>query len=85
MLGTALLVATVVGSASGRNLTRMSRSRCSETPPHGCILVVLITILDRFWVPFNPLSPLFALRRELSPRDTTLYIGAQIPAEFSAL
>ncbi len=51
-----------------------------NTLPTGAILVVLITILGPIsGAHFNPaVSLVFALRRELSAKDTALYIAAQI-------
>jgi glycerol uptake facilitator-like aquaporin len=50
--------------------------------PTGAILVVLITILGPIsGAHFNPaVSLVFALKRELPPRDAALYIAAQIAA-----
>jgi glycerol uptake facilitator-like aquaporin len=82
VLGTALLVATVVGSGiMAETLTKdVALALLGNTLPTGAILVVLITILGPIsGAHFNPaVSLVFALRRELTPRDTTLYIGAQI-------
>ena len=51
-----------------------------NTIPTGAILVVLITILGPIsGAHFNPaVSLVFALKRELSPRDAVFYIAAQI-------
>jgi glycerol uptake facilitator-like aquaporin len=51
-----------------------------DTLPTGAILVVLITILGPIsGAHFNPaVSLVFALKRELPPRDAALYIAAQI-------
>ena len=80
--GTALLVATVVGSGiMAESLTRdMALALLGNTLPTGAILVVLITILGPVsGAHFNPaVSLIFALRRELTPRDALLYIVAQI-------
>jgi len=82
MLGTALLVATVVGSGiMAETLTKdVALALLGNTLPTGAILVVLITILGPIsGAHFNPaVSLVFALKRELSARDATLYIGAQI-------
>ena len=51
-----------------------------NTLPTGAILVVLITILGPIsGAHFNPaVSLVFALRRELTPRDALLYVAAQV-------
>jgi glycerol uptake facilitator-like aquaporin len=81
-LGTALLVATVVGSGiMAETLTKdVALALLGNTLPTGAILVVLITILGPIsGAHFNPaVSLVFALKRELSTRDTLLYVGAQI-------
>jgi glycerol uptake facilitator-like aquaporin len=81
-LGTALLVATVVGSGiMAESLTRdVALALLGNTLPTGAILVVLITILGRIsGAHFNPaVSLIFALRRDLTPRDALLYVAAQI-------
>jgi len=80
--GTALLVATVVGSGiMAESLTRdTALALLGNTLPTGAILVVLITILGPIsGAHFNPaVTLIFALRRELSGRDALLYIAAQI-------
>jgi glycerol uptake facilitator-like aquaporin len=81
-MGTALLVATVVGSGiMAESLTKdVALALLGNTLPTGAILVVLITILGPIsGAHFNPaVSLVFALKRELSRRDAALYIGAQI-------
>ena len=81
-LGTALLVATVVGSGiMAESLTKdVALALLGNTLPTGAILVVLITILGPIsGAHFNPaVSLVFALRRELTPRDALLYVAAQI-------
>ena len=81
-LGTALLVATVVGSGiMAESLTKdVALALLGNTLPTGAILVVLIAILGPIsGAHFNPVvSLVFALRRELTPRDTLLYIVAQV-------
>jgi glycerol uptake facilitator-like aquaporin len=81
-LGTALLVATVVGSGiMAESLTKdVALALLGNTLPTGAILVVLITILGPIsGAHFNPaVSLVFALRRELTARDTALYIGSQV-------
>ena len=81
-LGTALLVATVVGSGiMAESLTRdMALALLGNTLPTGAILVVLITVLGPIsGAHFNPaVTVIFALQRELAPRDALLYIVVQI-------
>src|SRR5712692_11587809 len=81
-LGTALLVATVVGSGiMAESLTRdLALALVGNTLPTGAILVVLIAILGPIsGAHFNPaVSLVFALKRELTPRDALLYITVQI-------
>jgi glycerol uptake facilitator-like aquaporin len=82
MLGTALLVTTVVGSGiMAETLTKdVALALLGNTLPTGAILVVLITVLGPIsGAHFNPaVSLVFALKRELGPRDTALYVAAQI-------
>jgi glycerol uptake facilitator-like aquaporin len=81
-LGTALLVATVVGS--GIMADRLSAdgavSLLGSTLPTGAMLVVLITLLGPIsGAHFNPaVSLVFALRRELAAPDALAYIALQI-------
>ena len=81
-LGTGLLVATVVGSGiMAETLTRdVALALLGNTLPTGAILVVLITILGPIsGAHFNPaVTLIFALKRELTPRDALLYVAAQI-------
>jgi glycerol uptake facilitator-like aquaporin len=81
-LGTAMLVATVVGSGiMAESLTRdMALALLGNTLPTGAILVVLITILGPVsGAHFNPaVSLVFALKREMAPRELLLYVVAQI-------
>ncbi|MES2751548.1 MAG: MIP/aquaporin family protein [Pseudomonadota bacterium] len=81
-LGTALLVATVVGSGiMAESLTRdTALALLGNTIPTGAILVVLITILGPIsGAHFNPaVTLIFALKRELTRRDALLYVAAQI-------
>jgi glycerol uptake facilitator-like aquaporin len=81
-LGTALLVATVVGSGMmAETLTKdTALALLGNTLPTGAILIVLITILGPIsGAHFNPaVSLVFALKRELTARDAALYIGAQV-------
>ena len=81
-LGTALLVATVVGSGiMAESLTKDGAlALLGNTLATGAMLVVLITILGPIsGAHFNPaVSLIFALKRELMPRDALLYIAVQI-------
>jgi glycerol uptake facilitator-like aquaporin len=81
-LGTALLVATVVGSGTmAESLTKdAALALLGNTFPTGAILVVLITILGPIsGAHFNPaVTLIFALKRELTPRDALRYIVVQI-------
>jgi glycerol uptake facilitator-like aquaporin len=81
-LGTAILVATVVGSGiMAESLTRdPALALLGNTLPTGAILVVLITILGPIsGAHFNPaVSMVFALRGEIAHRDAALYAMAQI-------
>jgi glycerol uptake facilitator-like aquaporin len=81
-LGTALLVATVVGSGiMAETLTRDTAvALLGNTLPTGAILVVLITVLGPIsGAHFNPVvSLVFALKRELSAADASLYAVVQI-------
>ena len=81
-LGTALLVATVVGSGvMAESLTKdMGLALLGDTLPTGAILVVLVTILGPIsGAHFNPaVSLVFALKQELPTRDAALYVAAQI-------
>src|SRR6266487_1300504 len=81
-LGTALLVAAVVGSGiMAETLTKdVALALLGNTLPTGAILVVLITILGPVsGAHFNPaVSLVFALKRELRARDALFYIAAQV-------
>jgi len=81
-LGTALLVATVVGSGiMAETLTKdVALALLGNTLPTGAILVVLITILGPIsGAHFNPaVTLIFALKRELSSREALCYVAAQI-------
>jgi glycerol uptake facilitator-like aquaporin len=81
-LGTALLVATVVGSGiMAESLTRdVALALLGNTIPTGAILVVLITILGPIsGAHFNPAVTLvFAFKRELPWREALFYVAAQI-------
>ncbi|TPL77901.1 aquaporin family protein [Mesorhizobium sp. B2-3-13] len=81
-LGTALLVATIVGSGiMAQSLTTDGAlALLCNTLPTGASLVVLITILGPIsGAHFNPaVSLALALSRRLSASDCTLYILAQL-------
>lgn len=81
-LGTALLVATVVGSGiMAESLTKdVALALLGNTVATGAILVVLITMLGPIsGAHFNPAVTLvFLLKRDLPRRDATLYVVAQI-------
>ena len=81
-LGTALLVATVVGSGiMAETLTRdVALALLGNTIATGAMLVVLISILGPIsGAHFNPaVSLVFAWRRELSVADAGLYAVVQI-------
>jgi glycerol uptake facilitator-like aquaporin len=82
LLGTALLVATVVGSGiMAESLTKDGAvALLGNTLPTGAILVVLITVLGPVsGSHFNPaVSLVFLLKREFGIRDAVAYVGAQI-------
>src|SRR5258706_10864086 len=81
-LGTALLVATVVGSGiMAETLTGdTALALLANTLATGAILVVLITILGPIsGAHFNPaVSLVFALKRDLPAREAALYSLLQI-------
>src|SRR6478609_10811753 len=81
-LGTALLVATVVGSGiMAESLTKdVALALLGNTLPTGAILVVLITVLGPIsGAHFNPAVTLvFALRREVTAIKLMAYVVAQI-------
>jgi glycerol uptake facilitator-like aquaporin len=81
-LGTALLVATVVGSGiMAESLTKdVALALLGNTIPTGAMLVVLITTLGPIsGAHFNPAVTLtFALKRDLTLRDASSYVFAQI-------
>jgi glycerol uptake facilitator-like aquaporin len=81
-LGTALLVATVVGSGiMAENLTKdVALALLGNTLATGAILVVLITIFGPIsGAHFNPAVTLvFALKRELMLREALSYMAVQV-------
>ncbi|MBP2238516.1 glycerol uptake facilitator-like aquaporin [Sinorhizobium kostiense] len=81
-LGTATLVATVVGSGimADRLSGDVAVSLLGNTIPTGAILVVLISILGPIsGAHFNPAVTLvFAAKREIEPFAASLYLLAQI-------
>jgi glycerol uptake facilitator-like aquaporin len=81
-LGTALLVATVVGSGimADRLTDDVAVALLGNTLPTGAILIVLITILGPIsGAHFNPAVTLvFALRREIGTNAALAYIAAQL-------
>ena len=81
-LGTALLVAAVVGSGimANRLTDDVALSLLGNTIPTGAMLVVLITILGPIsGAHFNPAVTLvFALRREIQTKAAIAYVIAQI-------
>ncbi|AZQ65888.1 aquaporin family protein [Silicimonas algicola] len=81
-LGTALLVATVVGSGIMADALSADDavSLLGNTIPTGAILIVLITILGPVsGAHFNPAVTLvFAARRDLAPGLALAYVAAQI-------
>jgi glycerol uptake facilitator-like aquaporin len=81
-LGTALLVATVVGSGvMAQNLTHdVALELLGNTLPTGAMLVVLITVLGPIsGAHFNPAVTLvFALKRDMGAREAAYYMIAQV-------
>ncbi|CAN7268267.1 aquaporin [Rhizobium sp. LjRoot254] len=81
-LGTAMLVATVVGSGimADRLSDDTAVSLLGNTIPTGAMLVVLITLLGPIsGAHFNPVvSLVFALRRQLTVADAGAYIAMQV-------
>jgi glycerol uptake facilitator-like aquaporin len=82
VLGTALLVATVVGSGiMAESLTHdTAPALLANTVATGALLVVLISIFGPVsGAHINPaVSLVFALRGELGARDALLYVAAQV-------
>ena len=81
-LGTAILVAAVVGSGimADRLTEDTALALLGNTLPTGAILVVLITVLGPVsGAHLNPaVSLVFALRGEIGPRAALLYSGGQV-------
>lgn len=81
-LGTAMLVAAVVGSGimADRLSSDMAVSLLGNAIPTGAILVVLITLFGPVsGAHFNPVVTLvFALKREIATRAALAYVAAQI-------
>lgn len=81
-LGTALLVATVIGSGimADRLTQDTGLALLGNTLPTGAILVVLITILGPIsGAHFNPaVSLVFAIRRDITWRTMLFFVIAQI-------
>lgn len=81
-MGTAALVATVIGSGimADAMTDDGAVALLGNTLPTGAILVVLITVLGPIsGAHLNPaVSLVFALRRELRWRDAVLYVPVQI-------
>ena len=82
-VGTALLLATVVGSGiMGERLAggNDALALLGNTLPTGAILVVLILVFGPIsGAHLNPaVTVAFAARREIRPGDATLYIAVQI-------
>ena len=81
-LGTALLVATVVGSGimAAKLTPDVGLELLGNTLPTGAILVVLITILGPIsGAHFNPaVSLVFALKHEMTAREAALYALVQV-------
>ncbi len=82
-VGTALLLATVVGSGiMGERLAdgNVALALLGNTIPTGAILVVLILVFGPIsGAHFNPAVTLaFALRREIAPPDAVLYVAVQV-------
>ncbi|MDK1490326.1 MIP/aquaporin family protein [Sinorhizobium sp. 7-81] len=81
-LGTAMLVATVVGSGimADRLTDDVALSLLGNTIPTGAILVVLITVLGPLsGAHFNPaVTMVFALRRKIEANAALFYVVAQI-------
>lgn len=81
-LGTAVLVATVVGSGimADRSTADVALALLGNTIPTGAILVVLITILGPIsGAHFNPaVTAVFVARRDLAAGEGLAYAAAQV-------
>lgn len=82
-VGTAFLLATVVGSGiMAQNLAggNVAIALLGNTLPTGAILVVLVTMLGPIsGAHFNPVVTLvFALQKQIGDRDAWAYVGVQI-------
>lgn len=81
-LGTAMLVATVIGSGimADRLTDDVALALLGNTIPTGAILVVLITILGPIsGAHFNPaVTMVFALRREIEVNTAFAYVAVQV-------
>ncbi len=82
-IGTAFLLATVVGSGIMAELLaggNVAIALLGNTIPTGAILVVLITMLGPIsGAHFNPAVTLaFALRRDIPPAEAVTYVFAQV-------
>ena len=83
LIGSALLLATVIGSGiMGERLSggNVALALLGNTLPTGAILVVLITTLGPIsGAHFNPaVTAAFALRKEIAPAEALGYVGVQI-------
>ena len=82
LFGTALLLATVVGSGimADRLTEDVAQSLLRNTIPTGAILVVLITVLGPIsGARFGPLvTMIFALRRRITATESLAYGGAHV-------
>ena len=83
LIGSALLLATVIGSGiMGERLSggNVALALLGNTLPTGAILVVLITMLGPIsGAHFNPVvTAAFALRKEIAPAEALGYVGAQV-------
>src|SRR4249920_1780565 len=82
-IGTAMLLATVIGSGiMGERLSsgNVALALLGNTLPTGAILVVLITMLGPIsGAHFNPaVTAVFALRKEIAPAEALGYVGVQV-------
>jgi glycerol uptake facilitator-like aquaporin len=81
-IGTAVLVATVVGSGimAQRLTDDVALQLLANALPTAAMLVVLISVLAPIsGAHFNPAVTLvFALRRDIEPREAALYVGTQL-------